>query len=447
MKIAGALASIMASVALTGTCVTDWSIDRDWCLSVSVDGRSRAFVVAPPPCIEVDNERYEGLSVFDPGKYECFRGRQFKGVYALGCSVKFALVPESVRIRDAKGVTLLQGVDYEIDGAWGLVGRLENGHIDASDSVVADYAYLQRRIDSVVLDERGTLVYRIGTPHVATPVPPETAACERRILNVYVDARTKRLTDDNVFPVLEASYPRQQTIDPYGNTVASRLIPKTFSKLRNGGKVRILAWGDSVTETLDYYLADKSKRWQEVFVSRLRPMFPMAEIELVTAGWDGHYSSDFLKAPPDSPKNFRRAVLDAKPDLVVSEFLNDFSCYQTADSMERTYGDAYLAQFEKKGIEWIILTPHYSRLEQMKFISQKGCDDDTRPYVSCLRDFARKHDIALADASKRWGRLWRQGIPYMTLLCNDINHPDPRGLAIFADALMEDVFTAPAETR
>ena len=115
--------------------------------------------------------------------------------------------------------------------------------------------------------------------------------------------------------------------------------------------------------------------------------------------------------------------------------------------MERTYGDAYLAQFEKKGIEWIILTPHYSRLEQMKFISQKGCDDDTRPYVSCLRDFARKHDIALADASKRWGRLWRQGIPYMTLLCNDINHPDPRGLAIFADALMEDVFTAPAETR
>lgn len=29
------------------------------------------------------------------------------------------------------------------------------------------------------------------------------------------------------------------------------------------------------------------------------------------------------------------------------------------------------------------------------------------------------------------------------LSCNDINHPDPRGLVFFADALIEDIFTAP----
>jgi hypothetical protein len=48
-----------------------------------------------------------------------------------------------------------------------------------------------------------------------------------------------------------------------------------------------------------------------------------------------------------------------------------------------------------------------------------------------------KNGLALADASKRWGRLWRQGIPYMTLMLNAINHPDPRGMGIFVDSLME----------
>ncbi len=446
-RLPGVLAAIaMSSVPIAGLCGTDWSIAGDWGLSVSSEGMTLSCMVEPPPRISVTGERHERLPVFDPRKYECFRGRQFNGVYALGCSVKFALVPESVRLRDADGEPFVRGIDYEIDGPWGLFGRLDKGRIGTADAVAADYVYLQRRIDSVVRTAAGRLVYRMGTPHVATPLPPSVADGERAVVNVYVDAQTARLTDENVYPVLETAYPAPPAIDPSGDTVAAHLVPKTFAKLTGGGKVRILAWGDSVTETLDYYLADKSRRWQEVFVRRLRKMFPKAEIELLTAGYDGHYSSDFLSAPPDSPKNFKRAVIDARPDLVVSEFINDFSRYNTPERLEKLYGGVYLAQFMANGIEWIILTPHYARLEQMKLVSQRNCDVDRRPYVSCLRDFARRHGLALADASKRWGRLWRQGLPYMTLLCNDINHPDPRGLAIFADALVEDVFTAPAET-
>jgi hypothetical protein len=33
--------------------------------------------------------------------------------------------------------------------------------------------------------------------------------------------------------------------------------------------------------------------------------------------------------------------------------------------------------------------------------------------------------------------LWRQGVPFTTRLVNNINHPDERGMKIFADALME----------
>jgi hypothetical protein len=33
--------------------------------------------------------------------------------------------------------------------------------------------------------------------------------------------------------------------------------------------------------------------------------------------------------------------------------------------------------------------------------------------------------------------LWRQGLPYTTLLYNGINHPNTYGMSLFADALMK----------
>ena len=43
---------------------------------------------------------------------------------------------------------------------------------------------------------------------------------------------------------------------------------------------------------------------------------------------------------------------------------------------------------------------------------------------------------AKGDPRVRYGRLWRQGIPYMTLMENNINHPNDDGHRLFADALM-----------
>ena len=51
--------------------------------------------------------------------------------------------------------------------------------------------------------------------------------------------------------------------------------------------------------------------------------------------------------------------------------------------------------------------------------------------------FAAENGIALADAARRWGHLWREGIPFSAMHVNDINHPAAPGMAIFADALME----------
>ena len=107
----------------------------------------------------------------------------------------------------------------------------------------------------------------------------------------------------------------------------------------------------------------------------------------------------------------------------------------TPEQVEQRYGKL-LADFTAIGAQWIILTPHYVRPDWMGLTRQRDIDADPRPYVAGLRQFAARHPVALADASLRWGRLWRQGIPYNTLNVNAINHPDARGMKIFADSLM-----------
>ena len=47
----------------------------------------------------------------------------------------------------------------------------------------------------------------------------------------------------------------------------------------------------------------------------------------------------------------------------------------------------------------------------MGLTRQRDIDDDPRPYVAGLRQFAAARNVALADASLRYGRLWRQGMP------------------------------------
>jgi hypothetical protein len=56
--------------------------------------------------------------------------------------------------------------------------------------------------------------------------------------------------------------------------------------------------------------------------------------------------------------------------------------------------------------------------------------------VKMIRRFAPENGVALADAAARYGRLWRQGLPWTTLMGNSANHPDERGMAIFVDSVL-----------
>lgn len=409
-----------------------------WTVSVSIPspdgGRIVASVDVPrPEVVTVHHEPYERLPLFNLSAWAGWqRGRPLAGLKAQECTACFALHPDSVVVAagSADDATRYErGLDWEADLAWGSVGRLPGGRIGPEQPVFISYAYTPARLDSIVQDATGAIALRRGEPHIATPHPPALSEGEARLVNVFLERQADALAADCLYPILESGFPEPTQS---GASVAERLLPRTLARLVNGEPLKVLAWGDSVTD--GGFLDDPAReRWQCQFVERLRERYPKSPIDLVTEAWGGRNTSLYLAEPPGSIHNYQEKVLDAKPDLIVMEFVNDAGL--PADIYEERHRKL-LEDFRRIGAEWIILTPHYIRPDWMGLTRQREIDEDPRPYVAFLRKFAAENDIALADASLRYGRLWRQGIPYNTMMKNNVNHPDARGMRIFADSLI-----------
>lgn len=400
--------------------------------TVLVDGReiavseAIAFDVAPPQTVEVRNEQHATLPVFNPDTGGWRKGARPNALVTVECTATGLLFPESVRVKPAPdGAPFALDTDYAMDPFWGTVGRLEGGVIGADQPVYIDYDYQPCRLDSVYADASGTVNYAAGTPGVGLVLPVDLPEGAVRLANVWVEGRLAELSDDVLFPIEHGT--NQAASEP----VAERLLPKTLAKLRAGQPVTIVAWGDSVTNGGGVE-RNEPAWYQHQFHRRLQARFSRAEIRLLTAAWPGGNSNGYMTAPAGGQYDFQRDVIDPKPDLVTIEFVND--AYLKDDALVAHYTDI-LQRLRGNGSEVILITPHFVRPDWMGVASQK-VDADPRPYVQGLRAFAAANDVALADASALWCRLWRQGLPYMTLLSNSINHPDERGHALFADALM-----------
>lgn len=384
--------------------------------------------VMPAFSVKTTDEKHENLPLYNAQAAPWARGSRLAGVITSETTAPDILMPESVAVKAGPGAAapFVRGRDYELEPQWGTFGRLPNG-IPEGAPVFVDYEIGLHRIDAVVIDGEGHVRVVPGQPHNATPKPPETPRGHAAICNLWVPARLSSLGSDNLFPITEPEY-----IPPIRKTPpASKLLPKTWSKLTRGEPLHVLAWGDSVTAGGE--ASSVEKRWQNRFVAMLSDRFPKAAIRLTTAGWGGRNSDSFLNEPPGAEFNFDRAVIEPKPDLVVMEFVNDAGL--TPEAVETKYS-YLLGRFREAGIEWAILTPHLVWPPWMGKTTSK-IEDDPRPYVAGVRSFAKKHGVALADASRRYCHLVKQGIPYTTLMVNSLNHPDDRGHEMFALSLME----------
>lgn len=429
LTLAGQIARAAEPVKLDLT--GNWSVRLT---QTTVDGKSSSATleIKSPETVVVTAQKYDRLPVYNTNASGWTKGAKLRGVCAQECTTKGLLFPDSLELRAGATPDALRyevGKDYVADFEWGTVGRLAGGRIGSNNIVCISYRHSLLRLDSIILNRTGKVEVRTGKPQTSAPMPPTLAEGERCLANVWIPGNITALTTNHLFPVLETHYPEPPKPDV---SVAEMLLPKTLKKLREGTPLRILAWGDSVT--VGTFVPEPEKnRWQAQFVTRLQKQFPQAKIELVTEAWGGRNTSTYLAEPPGSLHNYQEKVLGARADLIVSEFVNDAGLKPA--QVEERYAKL-LTDMQGINAEWIILTPHYIRPDWMGLTSEREVDEDPRPYVAGLREFTARHKVALADAALRYGHLWRQGIPHSSLLMNAINHPDPRGMKLFADSLM-----------
>jgi lysophospholipase L1-like esterase len=374
--------------------------------------------------IEVKGEKLQ-LSAQKPDSWKT--GTRLSQIQTLGPGKGITAIssvdPNSIVVR-FNGMLLSRGQDYLVDTCWGILGIGTQPRITTEDVVEVDYRYSLRRIDSYVVDANGNHVVK-GVSDLTVPLPPILAEGQKRVANIFVDYFSDGKTAE-VFPITQLSDKTQTTI--------SR-IPKTLAKLQAGQEVRIVCWGDSVTEGGD--ASSPENFYPAVFERKLKEKFPKALISVTAVAVGGSSSRQWLypdefKAP-SRPEDCRwDRVVQGSPDLVTVEFVNDAGF--TATEFERVYGDI-LNRCKIAGAEVIFITPHFTMPSWMGFNGLK--ENENRPYVKMLKQFADVQKVAIADVSTRWENLHKHGIPYVTLLKNGVNHPDDRGHLLFAEELFK----------
>jgi lysophospholipase L1-like esterase len=379
--------------------------------------------VAPAPTVRVEGEQAR-LSADEPHMWA--RGTKLRKIQTLGpghgTPAQGAVDAASIVVRH-EGRVLEVGKDYVVHPVSGSLGIGPEASVAANAPITIDYTYWLRRLDSKVKKADGSVEIRAGEPALSVPEPPAIGAGEVRLANLFVDYGCDG-TDADVYPVEESAD------DAKTGTTAGR-IPKTMARIAAGKPVKIVCWGDSVTVGGD--VSSPEYRYSAVFARRLKAKYPDKPIDVETIAVGGSHSRQWLwpdKFPGREGCDWQR-IAEAKPDLVTLEFVNDAGL--SGASLDQVY-DEIRSRVQGLGAELILITPHFTKPEMMGFKTLR--EKEKRPYVLSVREYAQKHKLALADASARWEHLWKEGLPYVTLLRNGINHPDDRGHVLFADELM-----------
>lgn len=362
------------------------------------------------------------LSVCIPQDY--WGGTRLKGPDGFDTNARDAYNPNTVVLRRKPyGKPLVINEDFRVSDDFGMLGLTEKAAALEGETLYVSYSYSLLRIDSVEVTQQGEVIIKKGKSDVSTPAAPPVIKQNLRLANIYIPYRSTSVEMDEIYPILESAE-EAKTLSKPG------LIPETMKKLKSGKKVKIVTWGDSVTAGGNASSVDAA--YPMTFINMLKEKYPNAELENISVGASG--SRNWLypdKFYFNDKCDFNR-IINAKPDLVTIEFVNDAP--MTYEEFKFTYDDI-MSRLKALNAECILITPHFTAPYLMPQTEMRG--KENRPYVKWLREYAKEHNIALADASARWEHLWKEGIPYITLLDNSINHPNDYGHKMFAEELIK----------
>lgn len=214
-----------------------------------------------------------------------------------------------------------------------------------------------------------------------------------------------RVIADTMLPVLR-------------RTLGPRL--RTRTKLEQGGGVRIVCFGDSVTGV--YYHTGSRRAYTDMFGLGLKRLFPDSDIEMINAGISGHTTVNALE-------RIERDVLAHSPDLVTVMFgLND---------MTRVPLDQYRANLNQ-----IVDRCEAAKAEVMLVTPNNVITTARRPteklvaYCDVVRDVARERGLALSDCYRELEARRRIDAFDWRLLMSDEIHPNMDGHQEIAEQLV-----------
>lgn len=329
-----------------------------------------------------------------------------------------ALVPESLQVRLPDGALLKQGTDYVAEGRWGKLACGPSGRVSTETQVLVDYKFGLLRLDGVDILPDGMVITVTGVPDFVCPTPPPVTTGGLRLANIFRPYNSQKVESWHIF-VAGQPFPEPTQAE---KVQLSQPVRQTLAKLRAGKPVHIVTWGDSVTAGGD---ASKPElAYANLFITRLRERFPKAAITHTNSAIGGTNTSQRL---PD----FEKEVLAHKPDLVTMEFVNDMNF--PVSELQKNWNQA-LTQVNASGAEAVVITPHFTMPEFMGNAHPRGTE--VRQDVRWLKLIAKQNAAGLADTSRRWAHLETEGVPYITLLHNGINHPNDRGHEMFVKDLM-----------
>ena len=350
-------------------------------------------------------------------------GQRLRGPNGWDANARFSYDPGTLVLKK-DGVGLKLGKDYNVSDEFGMIGLTETSSAKPRDFLSADYSFSLLRVDSVFVTPKGEVVLKKGDSHVSTPLPPKSSGISLRVANIFVNYRAKEVKAEDIYPVVEGA-------DKCKTGTTKGLLPKTVEKLKTGEHMRIVFWGDSVTSGGNAY---PGHCFAEAATAMLKTKYPNADMVMFNESYPASNTNHWMepeKNPFPGTCDFELRVMSLKPDVVVMEFVND-SWFDTA--MLNTRYKHIKERLTSIGCEWVICTPHFVYPPGMGDFDGKT---DSRPYVKFLREFTSREHIALADNAARWEHLYLEGIPYITMLGNTINHPDNRGHRLFAEEIVK----------
>jgi lysophospholipase L1-like esterase len=374
------------------------------------------FVFEPAEIVTITNEKVK-LAKEPPSGWR--GGAVLRGVKTTGGTAAVgSLLAETLVIKYNDTILRIKE-DYIVEPEWGSIGIGPNSVVTPSDEVEASYAFSLLRIDSIVEAKNGSRFIVKGISDLTTPEPPIVNNDNKRISNVLIPYKSDGRKIE-MFPIEQKSN--------FKSFTSKGLIPNTLKKIELNEHVKIICWGDSVTNGGD--ASSHEKKFTKVFEKMLKTRFPNSNIAVEVIARSSTHSRQWLFPGQYEKLNSEEwfdKILAAQPDLVAIEFVND--SYITDEALFAETYNEIVNRFKVINAEIIFITPHFTRgMPKHK---------DNRKYVKFLTDFAQTNKIAIADVSSRWENLHLEGIPYITYLKNGYNHPDDRGHRIYAEELIK----------